>query len=194
MFAAGQVGIGNPIKEGSMKRLIGLAAVVATAAVVLIVVGTAGGGDRGHVRAVLDGYQEVVGGGAISTTGQGTFTAEIDAKEQTISYELSYTLEGGSALFAHIHFAGRHVSGGVSAFLCGGPTTPACPSPGGTVTGTITPADVIGPMGQGIEPGSFDELVRAIDAGATYANVHSTRWPNGEIRGQIADHEEGDGG
>ena len=53
------------------------------------------------------------------------------------------------------------------------------------VTGVITPADIIGPTTQGIEPGSFDEAVRAIRAGATYANVHSTRWPQGEIRGQI---------
>jgi CHRD domain len=175
-------------------RKVALGAVVAVAAsaVVLTLVATAGGGERGSVRADLNGYQEVVGGGAISTTGHGLFTAKIDAQNQTISYELSYTLEGGTALFAHIHFAERHVSGGISAFLCGGPTTPACPTPGGTVTGTITPADVIGPTGQGIEPGSFDELLRAIDAGATYANVHSTRWPGGEIRGQIADHESGD--
>jgi hypothetical protein len=176
-----------------MKKLVtGLVATLATSAVVLTVVATAGGGERGHARAVLNGYQEVVGGGAISTTGNGLFTAQIDTKNQTISYELTYTLEGGTALFAHIHFAERHVSGGISAFLCGGATTPVCPTPGGTVTGVITPADVIGPTGQGIEPGSFDELVRAIDAGATYANVHSTRWTGGEIRGQIADHESGD--
>ena len=176
-----------------MKRVVlAAAAALTTTAVVLSVVATAGGGERGHARAVLNGYQEVVGGGAISTTGQGLFTAKIDEQAQTITYELSYTLEGGAALFAHIHFAERHVSGGVSAFLCGGPTTPPCPTPGGTVTGVITPADVVGPSGQGIEPGSFDELVRAIDAGATYANVHSTRWPGGEIRGQIADNEPGD--
>jgi hypothetical protein len=176
-----------------MKK-VGLAAVAAaaTSAVVLTLVATAGGGDQGHVRAVLNGYQEVVGGGAISTTGHGLFTADIDRKAQTITYELTYTLEGGAALAAHIHFAERHVSGGISAFLCNGPTTPPCPSPGGTVTGVITPADVIGPTTQGIEPGSFDELVRAIDAGATYANVHSTRWGGGEIRGQIAEHEPGD--
>jgi CHRD domain len=177
-----------------MKKLaLGAVAAAAMSAVVLTVVATAGGGERGHVRAVLNGYQEVVGGGAISTTGNGLFTAKIDEKNQTITYELTYTLEGGAALFAHIHFAERHVSGGISAFLCNGPTTPPCPSPGGTVTGVITPADVIGPTGQGIEPGSFEELVRAIDAGATYANVHSTRWPGGEIRGQIADHEPEDG-
>lgn len=176
-----------------MRRTAGaLAAIAATTAVVLSLVGTAGGGDRGHVRAVMNGYQEVVGGGAISTTGHGSFTATVDAKNQAINYELTYTIEGGTALFAHIHFAERHVSGGISAFLCGGGSKPPCPTPGGTVTGTITPADVIGPAAQGIEPGAFDELVRAIDAGATYANVHSTRWPGGEIRGQIADHEPGD--
>jgi CHRD domain-containing protein len=178
--------VGNPIKEGSMRKLaLATGTALAVSAVLLTVVATAGGGERGHARAVLNGYQEVVGGG-------GSFSAKVDTKAKTISYELSYTLEGGTALFAHIHFAERHVSGGISAFLCNGPTTPACPTPGGTVKGVITPADVVGPTGQGIEPGSFDELVRAIEAGATYANVHSTRWPGGEIRGQIADHESDD--
>ena len=176
-------------------RKLALGAVATAAVIVVVLTGVASagsGGEPGHVRAVLNGYQEVVGGGAISTTGHGLFTAKIDENNQTIEYELTYTLEGGAALFAHIHFAERHVSGGISAFLCNGPTTPPCPSPGGTVTGVITPADVIGPTNQGIEPGSFEELVRAIDAGATYANVHSTRWMGGEIRGQIADHEPGD--
>jgi hypothetical protein len=174
------------------KLALGSAAAAVAMTVVLTVAATAGGGAPGHVRAVLNGYQEVVGPGAISTTGHGIFTAKIDEKDQTIVYELTYTVEGGAALFAHIHFAERHVGGGVSAFLCGGGTKPPCPSPGGTVTGVITPADVIGPANQGIEPGSFEELVRAIDAGATYANVHSTRWPAGEIRGQIAEHEPDD--
>jgi CHRD domain len=44
---------------------------------------------------------------------------------------------------------------------------------------------VIGPAGQGISAGQFDELVDAIRAGATYANVHTTLYPGGEIRGQI---------
>ena len=38
--------------------------------------------------------------------------------------------------------------------------------------------------------GEFAELVRAMRAGVTYANVHSDRWPGGEIRGQL-DHEQG---
>jgi hypothetical protein len=58
------------------------------------------------------------------------------------------------------------------------------------VTGTITPADVIGPANQGIGPGEFDEFVAAIRAGVTYANVHTGSFPAGEIRGQIDDDDQ----
>ena len=50
------------------------------------------------------------------------------------------------------------------------------------------PADVIGPAGQGIKPGEYAELLRAIRAGATYANVHSSLYPSGEIRAQLNEH------
>ena len=33
----------------------------------------------------------------------------------------------------------------------------------------------------------FGELVRALRAGAAYANVHTTTFGGGEIRGQIGD-------
>ena len=47
----------------------------------------------------------------------------------------------------------------------------------GTVTGTITALEVIGPTGQGIAAGEFDELVAAMRAGDAYANVHSSHVP-----------------
>jgi CHRD domain-containing protein len=80
----------------------------------------------------------------------------------------------------------------VVAFLCDsadtapdGVTVPECPGVGGQVTGTIQASDVIGPTGQGIAPGEFDELVAAMRASATYANVHTEAFPSGEIRGRI---------
>ena len=141
----------------------------------------------GHALARLDGFQEVP---AISTTGQGSFAARIDDASQTIEWELSYAnleghlVPGGVVTAAHIHVGQRSVNGAVSAFFCGGGGKPACPT-SGELSGVITPADVIGPAAQGVEAGSFDELVRAIRAGKTYVNVHTTRWPGGEIRGQI---------
>ena len=41
------------------------------------------------------------------------------------------------------------------------------------------------PAAQGIAAGEFNELVAAIRAGATYANVHSTKYEGGEIRAQL---------
>ena len=96
----------------------------------------------------------------------------------------------GDVQQAHIHLGGRHQSGGIAVFLCTNlgnspqPSQPCPPSPG-TVTGTFGPTDVIGPAGQGIDPGQFGELFDAVRAGVTYANVHSTEYPGGEIRAQL---------
>jgi hypothetical protein len=140
---------------------------------------------------LMTGYQET-SPATVSSTGTGEFVAEIDDEAMTITYELTYAnLEGGAVTQAHIHFGARGTTGGVSAFLCGGGSKPPCPQlMPATVTGEITAADVMGPNAQGIELGAFAELVRAIRSGVTYVNVHSTRWPNGEIRGQINDRNE----
>jgi CHRD domain-containing protein len=170
------------------QRRIQLVAAVAIVSIVSVVATTALAGNGKNAKAKLDGYQELSAGappgGPISTLGNGKFKAKIRSNE--IQYTLSYRdLEGGGVLAAHIHFGRRAVNGGISAFLCGGGTKPPCPPSPATVTGTIVPSDVIGPAAQGIAPGEFDELVRAMRARATYANVHTMTYPNGEIRGQI---------
>jgi hypothetical protein len=144
--------------------------------------------DKKKFEARLNGYQEVPSN---STTGFGDFQAEL-VDDTTLHYVLRYAgLEGGDSLFAHVHFGQRSVIGGVSFFLCGGNTKPdPCPNVEGTVEGDVTPADVVGPNSQGIEPGSFAEIVRAMQAGHAYANIHTTRWPGGEIRGQINDKDQ----
>jgi hypothetical protein len=150
------------------------------------------GADDGHhkVKAKLSGYQETPS--TLSTPATGKFTAKIDNDAQTIDYKLSYEGFETTAMAAHIHLGARATSGGVSAFLCGGGGKPACPATAGTVTGTITSADIIGPAAQGIAPGEFAEVVRAIRAGAVYANVHSTARPGGEIRGQLRGDDDED--
>jgi hypothetical protein len=161
-------------------------------AVVGVAATTAGAiaGDRAKLRTSLSGYEEVP---AVSTTGGGEFRAAIDRHSDRIQYQITYRAIEGTVTQSHIHFGQEGVNGGISVFLCSnlgnGPAgTQACP-PSGTVSGTIEPEDVIGPAGQGIAPGEFDELVRALRAGATYANVHSTTWPGGEIRGQIENRQ-----
>jgi hypothetical protein len=144
-----------------------------------------------HLKATLEAFEE---NPSISSTGTGRLDLRIDDEGQKIHFELSYSnlegvlVPGGTVLFAHIHIAARRVNGGVAAFLCGGGGQVPCPTPEGTVTGTIEASNIVGPASQGINPGeptAFEEFVTAIREGFTYANLHTTRWPGGEIRGQI---------
>lgn len=148
---------------------------------------------RDGIETKLKGYEETPS--TLSTTGKGRFSAKINDHSQTISYELSYSGLEGEVRQAHIHFGQRGLSGGISVWLCQTTNNPApltvtvvpiCPQ-SGTVSGTLHAGDVIGPGGQGIAPGEFAELVAAMRAGAAYANVHTSKYPSGEIRGQLKD-------
>ncbi len=173
-----------------MKKLV-LAAAVVICLVLALTLGVhafAGEGKKEVKADTLTGYQEATPAG-VSSAGTGSFSATIDDGARTITYELTYSGLSSPAGAAHIHFGNRFTSGGVSAFLCGGskPSCPAGTTSEATVTGTIKASDVIGPASQGIAAGEFDEFVAAIRAGVTYANVHTSNFPNGEIRGQIND-------
>jgi len=144
------------------------------------------GGSTLDFDASLSGFNEVP---PISTTGRGALDVDIDREAGVMTYKLTYARLTSNATAAHIHFGQSRVNGGPIAFLCGGGDKPACPAGTGstrvTVSGTIDASDIIGPAEQGIAPGEFREVVRAMRAERTYANVHSTQFPNGEIRGQI---------
>jgi hypothetical protein len=170
---------------------VGLAVAAAGAVAATTMVAAQGDPRHDHgskvVRTVLSGYNEDPL--AVSTPARGTFRATVDKADQEIRYVLRYDGLSPDTLQAHIHFGNPSQSGGISTFLCtnlgNGPAgTQACPQ-SGTVTGTITPADIIGPSGQGIAAGQFEELVAAIEAHVAYVNVHSTAFPGGEIRGQL---------
>jgi hypothetical protein len=169
-------------------------AVVAVLAVVGAALATGGG--RGDIRERLTGLQEVP---ANSTDASGKFDAKIGRVKDEIRYELSYRGMTGDVTQAHIHVGQELVNGGISVWLCANnppitaapPGTQPCPASPATITGTITPAQVTGPTGQGITPGEFGELLDMIDRGFTYANVHTSVFPGGEIRSQLDDRRHG---
>jgi hypothetical protein len=146
----------------------------------------AGSGTNNFDGTPMTGYQE---NADVSTTGTGSFDARLSPSGDSLQYELSYSGLEGNVLQAHIHFGKTAVNGGVSFFLCtnlNAATDDDCPQ-SGTVTGEIDATDVIGPTAQGIEAGNLAEIVAAMRAGHAYANVHSSKWPGGEIRAQIND-------
>jgi hypothetical protein len=164
--------------------------IVSMTAVLVCVIGVGlGVTDDGfkNIRELLTGLKEVP---VISTTGHGSFTARISNNDSQIEWELSYADLEGAVQQAHIHFGPPNNTGNISVFFCtnlgNGPAgTQPCPASPATINGVITAADVIGPAGQGIEAGALNELIAAIRDGKTYANVHTTKWTNGEIRSQL---------
>lgn len=166
-----------------MKRslILGLSA-AAIAAIVATTIVSADSGRR-DMKARLTGFQEVP---AISTQGAGALRLRVNEGGTAVSFEFSYAnLEGGAVSAAHIHFAQPGVNGAPVAFLCGGGSKPACPVSPATITGTIVPADILDASAQGIAAGQFDEVLRGMRAGMTYANVHTAGFAAGEIRGLI---------
>ncbi len=182
------------------KYLLALTLFVGAASTLVVAaIAVADGGTRDiRARGGLSGYQETPA--TLSTTGNGTFRARVNDDGTSFDWTLTYAELEGSVQQAHIHFGQRAMSGGISVFLCTNlgnapaspPATPtkACPTPPATITGTAVAADVIGPLGQGIEPLAFAELLSAVRAGYTYANVHTSKWPTGEIRGQLNERED----
>ncbi|MGM9489373.1 CHRD domain-containing protein [Ideonella sp. YS5] len=166
-----------------MQRSFTLASALALATLAI----PSGAADRAQSR--LQGYSEVP---AIATAASGRFRATIREHDGVIDYELSYTGLEGDVRQAHIHIGQTSVNGGVMVFLCQttfntDPTglAPTCVQDG-TVTGSLTAANVIGPAGQGVDAAEFGELVRAIRSGVAYANVHTAKYTSGEVRGQIS--------
>jgi hypothetical protein len=134
-----------------------------------------------RLSATLNGFEQVP---SLNSPGHASFRATMTPDQ--IRFRLTYANLSTPLQAAHIHVGQRGVNGGVAAFLCGGGGKPSCPkTTSGRVSGTITAADVVGPTAQGFTAGDLASLERAISAGVTYVNMHTTKFPDGEIRGQI---------
>jgi hypothetical protein len=172
------------------KHSLVLAAIVFGGVLLVASLAVAEAGKKNLKANELIGYEE---NPDISTVATGSFEITIDDEARALTYELSYSGLEGTVQQAHIHFGKFGVNGGITLYLCGTPGfagpagTPTCPAPGGTVSRTVAASDILAPGTQGIEAGNFEELAAALRAGQTYANVHSSKWPGGEIRAQIND-------
>ena len=150
--------------------------------------------DANTFRATLRGINETPG--PVATQATGSFHATLNADGTSLSYTVTYNDLNAQVTQSHIHFGLSKETGGIMIWLCqtaavpapaGDPGVPMCPdTTSGTVSGTATAANVVGPNSQGVTPGAdFAKAVKALREGAAYANVHSTRSPGGEIRGPI---------
>jgi len=177
-----------------MKKLASLVLIVLCLSVTMVVFGD----DANTFKATLRGINETPG--PVATQATGSFTATLSSDGTTLSYTVTYANLNAQVLFSHIHFGLAKETGGIMVFLCGPPAgtpmtgppagfpnPPACPDTlSGTVSGTVTAANVVGPNSQGITPAAdFAKVVQAMREGAAYVNVHSSRSPGGEIRGPV---------
>jgi CHRD domain len=146
--------------------------------------------------ATFSGFEEIGAlnneTGAIFSPGQGTLALSLNTTAGTLNFTLSYSSLsiGGTVTQSHIHFGKEHVPGGVMVFFCSNLSsapmgTQACPTLGGTVSGTITGSNVLALAGQHVSAGDFGALVAALQSNTAYGNIHTTLFPSGEIRGQI---------
>jgi CHRD domain len=160
-------------------KIIGIWAIAALAASLLAA--PAANSQTERFSASLSGAEEIP---PINTSGTADF--EMTIQQGTITFSLTFSDLSSPLAVAHLHFAPTKVNGGVMIFLCGGGGQPDCPATTeGTITGTITAANVVGPTAQGIAPGDLDSALEAVRAGLSYANMHTTNFGGGEIRGQV---------
>lgn len=139
-----------------------------------------------QLQAALSSFNQVP---AALATSSGHFQAVVE-QDGMISFTLSYANVSSAVTQAHIHFGASKTNGGVMVFLCGG-SKPACPA-----AGTISAADVStlpatngdSVIPQGIQPGDLAGLLAAVRSGNSYVNVHTSNFPNGELRGQVQAH------
>ena len=172
----------------AIRVLLFVGGLAVTLIVATAVVGSAAAGSRAmatSISARLSGFREVP---PILTNGRAAFHAIV--RSDRIDYTLTFSGLTSAATQSHIHFGEPGVNGGIFLFLCtnlgNGPAgTPACPPNGGTVTGTLTAANVVAIPGQNVTAGDFLGALRIIQSGDAYVNVHTTKFPAGEIRGQV---------
>jgi len=180
--------------------ILAAAAVVAVAAVVSLYGVTARRSTSVHADDDVIGFRaRLMGFGEVPpklVEGSGTFVGTLSADGQSLSWTLTWTGLTGPAQVAHIHFGQPQNTGTPVVFFCNGGNRPdPCPDgPGhsGILMGTFTAADVVAVPSQNVTVGDFAGFVKILRARLGYANIHTTLFGGGEIRGQVSVSQEED--
>jgi CHRD domain len=150
-----------------MKRAILALALLAAIAIPTSAIGAA----KRTFHVHLSGAQEVPKTGSHAT---GTATFKIARNGRSIHYRLTAHGLHGTPAAAHIHLGRPGVPGGIIIALKVRPFH--LPASGVVTKKSFTPVGSVK---------TFAQAIRAIRAGKTYVNIHTTKFPAGEIRGQI---------
>lgn len=156
--------------------------------VLLATVGTAAADNNRNFVAHLSGDEEVP---SVATLAQGQAIFHLSKDGNELEYRL-IVANIENVVASHIHVAATGVNGPVVAFLFGSVPPGGGRSDGVIATGTITAANLVGPLAG--HP--LSDLIAEMRAGNTYANVHTNDGvappntgpgdsPGGEVRGQI---------
>jgi glucose/arabinose dehydrogenase len=134
--------------------------------------------DGDEFGALLAGDEEVP-----PVTTDAAAVALFDLKHDgTLSFELRALQPIQNATAAHVHLGGQGQNGPVVLFLYG-PTEGENFKAGDVIaTGTVNSSNVIAQTN--FSP-TIGELAERIRQGRAYANLHTTAFPEGEIRGQV---------
>jgi len=130
--------------------------------------------DKGF-KSMLSGSESVP---AVETMAKGDATFTLIKDEKALSYYATVSdIENVAA--AHIHLGKKGENGPPVALITN--EKKAGKFSGTLAEGTITEKELMGSMmGKSIK-----DLVKQIKKGNAYLNVHTNKYPNGEIRGQI---------
>jgi hypothetical protein len=122
---------------------------------------------------------------AKTTNGQGTFLGTLNLTTNVLTYTVNYSGLGSNVTLGHIHGPGDPtVTANVIVNFAApenGSGTLAVGAPQGQATGTVSLTGTV----NATRAISGDSLRKLLDAGLTYANIHTQVNGGGEIRGQI---------
>jgi Cu/Zn superoxide dismutase len=155
-----------------MRRRVSVAVVLVVAlAAMAAFIGPASGGGR-QLSATMSGAKENPPNSSPAT---GTFAVRLNHGQGTVCYDMSVSNLTTAPSMAHIHRGGPTENGPVVIHLFGSGGAPAPSSTSFTITNFCQ---------SGIDQALIKDIIQ--NPQNYYANVHTSTFPGGEIRGQLS--------